>query len=174
MNAMAGDEPAAGRQESGLRQGFGKPSCYERLPVMIKDRYLAIRVVMMPRDTNPQGTIFGGVLLSYIDQAGAVGARHELARQGYPEKAMVTVAMASVEFHNPVFVGDTVSFWTELRRIGTTSITMHVTVETDRQGVVANLTEADVTYVAVRTDGQRRVPVPLRETPTEPPAGKQG
>ena len=126
------------------------------------DRYLAIRVVMMPRDTNPYGTIFGGVILSYIDQAGAVGVWHEMQRQGWPDQQIVSVAMKSVDFHRPVFVGDTVSFWTRVVRVGTTSITVHVDVEADRRGESAHLTEAEVTYVAVALkDGQRR-PVPIR------------
>ncbi len=125
-------------------------------------RYLAIKVVMMPRDTNPHGTIFGGVVLSYIDQAGAVGATHEIRRAGWPDQPIVTVAMDSVEFHRPVFVGDMVSFWTRLVRVGKTSITMRVDVEADRRGEVAHLTEAEVTYVAVDlADGGRR-PIPIR------------
>lgn len=126
------------------------------------DRYLALKVMMMPRDTNPYGTIFGGVVLSYIDQGGAIGARFEIARNDFPAQDLVTVAMKSVEFHRPVFVGDCVSFWTELRNIGKSSITMHITVETDRDGKVTKLTEADVTYVSVKTDGQTRRPVPIR------------
>jgi acyl-CoA thioesterase YciA len=125
-------------------------------------RYLAIKVVMMPRDTNPYGTIFGGVILSYIDQAGAVGARHEIETQGFPSQPLVTVAMESVEFREPVFVGDTLSFWTNTRRIGDTSITMHVTVETERDGQPRLLTQADVTYVAVSLQADGRRPVPVR------------
>ena len=117
---------------------------------------------MMPRDTNPHGTIFGGVLLSYIDQAGAVGALHEIRRSGWPDQPIVTVAMNSVEFHQPVFVGDVVSFYTTVARIGRTSITMRVTVETDRDGKTVQLTEAEVTYVAVKLDSQERQPVPIR------------
>ena len=66
----------------------------------------AIRVVMMPKDTNALGTIFGGVILSYIDQAGAVEAHRHVAGR------IVTVAMREVVFHAPVHVGDLVSFWT--------------------------------------------------------------
>jgi acyl-CoA thioesterase YciA len=91
-------------------------------------RYLAIKAVMMPRDTNPYGTIFGGVILSYIDHAGAVGAQQEIRRAGWPDQVIVTVAMDSIEFHRPVYVGDIVSFWTDLVRVGETSITIHVTV----------------------------------------------
>jgi acyl-CoA thioesterase YciA len=124
--------------------------------------YLATKVVMMPRDTNPHGTIFGGVLLSYIDQAGAIGALHEIRRAGWPVRPIVTVAMNRVEFHEPVFVGDVVTFYTRLVRIGRTSITMHVTVEADRDGEPLKLTEAEVTYVAVEFDGRQRRPTPIR------------
>ncbi len=132
------------------------------MPAQSQQRYLAIKVVMMPRDTNPYGTIFGGVILSYIDQAGAVGARHEIEIQGFPAQPLVTVAMEGVEFHEPVFVGDTLSFWTEIRRIGETSITMHVTVETERDRQSRTLTQADVTYVAVELWADERKPVSIR------------
>ncbi len=125
-------------------------------------RLLALRVMMMPRDTNPHGTIFGGVLLSYIDQAGAIGARHEVDQLEFPKHDLVTVAMEGVEFHKPVFVGDAVSFWTELKRVGRTSITMHITVEADRDGNTTKVTEADATFVAVETQGRERRPVPLQ------------
>ena len=72
------------------------------------------------------------------------------------------MAMKSVEFHRPVFVGDIVSFWTNVLRVGRTSITMHVAVEADRHGETLQLTEAEVSYVAVEvSEGQRR-PVPIR------------
>ena len=124
--------------------------------------YLAVKALMMPRDTNPYGTIFGGVLLSYIDQAGAVGARHQIRRAGWPDQPIVTVAMNRVEFHQPVFVGDVVSFYTRVSRIGRTSITMRVTVQTDRDGRPIQLTEAEVTYVAVKLDESGRQTVPIR------------
>ena len=127
-----------------------------------QDRFLAIKVRMMPRETNPHGTIFGGVLLSYVDQAGAVGAEHEIRSQGWPVLPLVTVGMNSVEFHEPVYVGDVVSFWTKLVRVGRTSITMHVLVETVRDDRPVTLTEAEVSFVTVdRTDGKRR-PVPVK------------
>jgi acyl-CoA thioesterase YciA len=125
-------------------------------------RYLALKAVMMPRDTNSQGTIFGGVVLSYIDQAGAVGAQYEIRRAGWPDRPIVTVAMDGIEFHRPVFVGDIVSFWTELSRVGKTSITMHVTVEANRKGESVKLTEAEVTYVAVELVDRHRRPRPIR------------
>jgi acyl-CoA thioesterase YciA len=116
----------------------------------------AIRVLMMPRDTNAQGTIFGGVILSYIDQAGAIEAR----RQGL--QTMVTVAMDKIAFHEPVFVGDLVSFWTETLRIGKTSITVKVVVDVIR-GADPNrkllVTEAQVVYVNL---GEDRKPKKIR------------
>lgn len=126
------------------------------------ERFLALKAVMMPRDTNEHGTIFGGVLLSYIDQAGAVGAQHEIRRAGWGSRPIVTVAMNGVEFHQPVFVGDIVSFRTALVRAGNTSITMHVIVEADREEQAVKLTEAEVTYVTVELiDGHPR-PVNMR------------
>ncbi|MDQ3281025.1 MAG: acyl-CoA thioesterase [Acidobacteriota bacterium] len=109
----------------------------------------AIRVLMMPRDTNGHGTIFGGVILSYIDQAGAIEAR----RQGL--QFMVTVSMDKVVFHEPVFVGDLVSFWTETTRIGNTSITTKVVVEAIRAvdpSQRVKVTEAQVVYVNLGED----------------------
>ncbi len=126
------------------------------------DRYLAIKVLMMPRDTNPYGTIFGGVVMSYVDQAGAAGAHYEIRRAGWPDQPIVTVAMERVEFHLPVFVGDIVSFWTRLVKVGRTSITIHVDVEADRRGEPVHLTEAEVTYVTVDLTGGQRRPVPVR------------
>jgi acyl-CoA thioesterase YciA len=115
----------------------------------------AIRVLMMPRDTNAHGTIFGGVILSYIDQAGAIEAR----RQG--SRLMLTVSMDKIVFHQPVFVGDLVSFWTETLRIGTTSITVKVVCEvirgTEPQKKMM-VTEAQVVYVNVDDDGK---PLPI-------------
>jgi len=126
------------------------------------ESYLAIKAVMMPRDTNPHGTIFGGVVLSYIDQAGVVGAQHAIRRAGWPDQPFVTVAMNSVEFLQPVLVGDVVSFYTTVGRVGRTSITMQVTVEADRGGTDLKLTEAEVTYVAVRLEDDDHQPVPIR------------
>lgn len=120
----------------------------------------AIRVVMMPKDTNAHGTIFGGVILSYIDTAGAIEARKHTPR------SLVTVAMHEVVFVAPVFVGDLVSFYTQLMRIGRTSITVKVIVEAERvrdPGNRLRVTEAEVVYVAV---DQNRKPVPINVAET--------
>jgi acyl-CoA thioesterase YciA len=129
------------------------------------EEYLAIRAVMMPRDVNPHGTIFGGLLLSYIDQAGAIGARHEVVRAGGPPPFVVTVAVNRVEFKQPVLVGDVVSFRTTLVRLGRTSITMHVSVEAERAGQSLRVTEAEVVYVGIDPASTERRPVPLLPVP---------
>lgn len=114
----------------------------------------AIRITMLPRDTNSQGTIFGGVILSYIDMAGAIEAHRNTGMERF-----VTVAMREVIFHQPVFVGDLVSFYSETVRIGTTSLTTRVVVEAERYGKPgerARVTEAEVIYVAVDGEGNKQ------------------
>ena len=125
------------------------------------DDYLAIQVVMMPRDTNPHGTIFGGVILSYIDQAAAIGARREVIKAGGKPPFVVTVAMNRVEFHKPVLVGDVARFITRLVRMGRTSITMHVRVEADRGVQTLQVTEAEVVNVGIDPTTPDRRPTPL-------------
>jgi acyl-CoA thioesterase YciA len=127
----------------------------------MSEPYLAIQVVMMPRDVNPHGTIFGGVILSYIDQAGAIGARREVVLAGGSPPAVVTVALNRVEFKQPVLVGDVVRFLTRLVRMGRTSVTMHVSVEAERGGRVLQVTDAEVVYVGVDLSTPERKPKPL-------------
>jgi len=127
--------------------------------------YLALKAAMMPRDTNKHGTIFGGVLLSHIDLAGGIGARHFIQSNGWPDHALVTVAMDRIEFKEPVFVGDTVSFWTTVERVGNSSITMHVSVETDRDRKTIQVTQATATFVAIAERRGERCAVPLRGAP---------
>jgi acyl-CoA thioesterase YciA len=127
----------------------------------MSETYLAIQVSMMPRDTNPHGTIFGGVLLSYIDQAGAIGAKREVVRAGGPPPLLVTVAMDRIEFKKPVFVGDTVKFLVRLLKMGRTSVRVHVSVEAERGAEILQVTEAEVTYVGVDPRNNERTPTPL-------------
>src|SRR4026208_1475182 len=89
----------------------------------------AIRLTMMPRDTNAHGTVFGGIILSYIDVAGGVEAVRHTAHERF-----VTVAMKEVVFLEPVFVGDLVSFYATTTKLGKTSITIKVIVEAERFG----------------------------------------
>jgi acyl-CoA thioesterase YciA len=115
----------------------------------------SIRVVLMPKDTNAYGTIFGGVILSYIDQAGAVEAKRHGA------DLIVTIAMREVVFHEPVYVGDLVSFYTRLIRVGNSSITVAVEVVATRGADPSQhvkVTEAEVTFVNLGTD---RKPKPI-------------
>jgi len=110
------------------------------------DRQPAIRTVMMPRDTNILGTIFGGVMLAHIDLAAATEAHRWWAH------SLVTVAMDKVEFKQPVFVGDLVSFFTSTKRLGRTSITVGVEVWAQRarqRDLCVPVTDATVTLVAV-------------------------
>lgn len=153
----------------------------------MSDRVPAIRVLLLPKDTNAYGTIFGGVILSHIDLASAIEAR-KIAPHHY-----VTKAMREVEFHEPVHLGDIVSFYTETLRVGRTSVTVRVLVEAERWGEVPDfgqdlprrlaaaaaealprrgtatkagetvkVTEAEVVLVAVDADGR---PVPVRPDP---------
>jgi len=118
----------------------------------------AIRIAMLPRDTNSQGTIFGGVILSYIDMAGAIEAHRHTGMDRF-----VTVAMREVIFHAPVFVGDLVSFYCETFKVGTTSITVRVMVEAIRYDghERVRVTEAEVVYVAVDQKG-KKVAIPTK------------
>lgn len=134
------------------------------------ERNPAIRVLLLPKDTNAYGTIFGGVILSNIDLASAIEAR-KIGAHRY-----VTKAMREVEFHEPVFLGDIVSFYTETVRVGRTSVTVRVLVEAERWGAsptapgrtghgeVVKVTEAEVVLVAVNERGR---PVPIRPEPQQ-------
>jgi acyl-CoA thioesterase YciA len=128
---------------------------------MPPERVPAIKVMMLPKDTNALGTIFGGVIASHIDLASAVEARKAASHR------YVTKAMREVEFHEPVFVGDVVSFFTEPVRIGRTSITVRVEVEAERfgtgHGERVKVTEAEVVLVAVDASGR---PIPIRTDPS--------
>ena len=110
-------------------------------------RDAAIRLTMMPRDTNAHGTVFGGVILSYIDVAGGVEAVRHTKHERF-----VTVAMKEVIFHEPVFIGDLVSFYAKTLKVGKTSITIHVDVEAERfgnKGQKVLVTSAEITFVAI-------------------------
>ena len=125
---------------------------------MTDNRDPAIRITLLPRDTNSQGTLFGGIILSYIDMAGAIEAHRRTRMERF-----VTVAMREVIFHKPVFVGDLVSFYAETVSIGNTSITVSVIVEAERVGVSTEkvrVTEAELTYVAV---DEKRQKTPIKK-----------
>ncbi|MEL0082877.1 MAG: acyl-CoA thioesterase [Gammaproteobacteria bacterium] len=117
---------------------------------------LAIRVIAMPADTNPTGDIFGGWLMSQVDlAAGVVAAQRARGRA-------VTVAVNSFEFKQPVYVGDLVTFYGQVTRVGNTSLTIKVEAYAQRsttpdEGV--RVTKAELTFVAVDERGRpRQVP----------------
>jgi acyl-CoA thioesterase YciA len=119
----------------------------------------AIRITLLPRDTNSGGTIFGGIILSYIDMAGAIEAVRHTGIERF-----VTVAMREVIFHKPVFVGDLMSLYAEVLSTGNTSITVRVLVEVERVGArneSVRVTEAEVIYVAV-DDKRQKVKIEKR------------
>jgi acyl-CoA thioesterase YciA len=106
----------------------------------------AVRVVMFPKDTNPAHNIFGGVILSNIDVAGVVEAKKICTHR------FVTVNFKEVEFKKPVHVGDVLTCWVEITRIGKTSVTTHIWVDVERGGEYIPVTEGTVVYVAVDGD----------------------
>ena len=117
-----------------------------------------LRSMPMPKDTNRHGTVFGGVILSQIDIAGALEARKAAPLN------FVTVAMDKVVFYNPVYVGDVVSFYSQTLSIGNTSIKVKVEVKADRfDGSAKNIpvTEAELTYVAL-DDEKKPVAIPKK------------
>ncbi len=108
----------------------------------------AIRVVLLPRDTNNQGYIFGGIILSYIDLAGAV----EVGKT--TRQRIVTAGIKEVDFKAPVKVGEVVSFYAHTVRIGRTSITVRVDVESSREHENVHVTSAELTFVALDSEGK--------------------
>lgn len=140
----------------------------------MNEPWTALQVVMMPRDANPiptvsgngqnalYSTIFGGVILSYIDMAGSIAAQREVMLLGGKEGlAFVTVAINRVEFKKPVLVGDVVRFETSCVKIGRTSITFRINVETERGREKLRVTEAEVVYVGIDPSSAERRPVAL-------------
>jgi acyl-CoA thioesterase YciA len=119
----------------------------------------ALRVVMMPRDANQYGTIFGGVILSYLDQACFIEARKHGTHR------WVTAAVDKVEFHAPVHMGDVVEFLTATEHEGRSSVRVRVRVEAERYttGDIVEVTEATLTMVAVNAAGRA---IPFRSPPT--------
>ncbi|BAZ94238.1 acyl-CoA hydrolase [Thiohalobacter thiocyanaticus] len=118
------------------------------------DRQPALRLVASPQDTNAAGDIFGGWIMAQVDVAGSIAAYRRAGGR------VATVAVDSLQFHQPVLVGDLVSCYAEVMKVGTTSITVHVevVVERDSRAGIARLkvTEANLVYVALDNDGKPR------------------
>ncbi len=119
-----------------------------------------LRVMPYPKDTNPAGDIFGGWIMSQVDIAGSIAAYKKA------KSRVVTVAVNAFSFHKPVFVGDVVSFYTSIKKIGNSSLTVAVTVYAERgwidpeiKGNYVKVTEAELTYVSI-DENRRPRPVP--------------
>ena len=138
-----------------------KPQATAQTVALPKGREVALRVVPMPSDANYTGDIFGGWIMSQVDIAGSVPALR-LARG-----RIATVAVNSFTFKQPVLIGDLVSFYADVVRVGRTSITVDVEVYAERRTLreVVKVTEATLTYVAV--DDQRR-PRPVNQESSLP------
>lgn len=153
-------EPAVGLLDSTPRASAVSPAQQQDEPPHFpRDAMPAIRRVMVPQDLNATGTIFGGVILSEIDLAAAIVAHHV-----HPG-TLVTVAMDKVEFKHPVFVGDLVSLFGTIQRVGSSSVTVHIQVWAERRMLDAEaclVTEAVVTMVAV-DENLKPTPVSHRE-----------
>jgi acyl-CoA thioesterase YciA len=117
------------------------------------DRELVLRVMPMPADSNANGDIFGGWIMAQVDIAGAV------LPSRIAKGRIATVAVNQFVFKQPVSVGDLLSFYARIERIGTTSITAHVEVYAERNPAdlqVVKVTEASLTYVAIDRGGRPR------------------
>jgi acyl-CoA thioesterase YciA len=125
------------------------------VPVKLPDREPTLRVVPMPADANQHGDIFGGWIMSQVDIAGSIPASRRACGR------VATVAVNSFVFKQPVMIGDLVSLFAEISRVGRTSVTVDVEVYAQRNPtdeVTVKVTEASLTYVAV---GRDRNPRPL-------------
>jgi acyl-CoA thioesterase YciA len=126
--------------------------------VKLPDRSPVLRVVPMPADVNQHGDIFGGWIMSQVDIAGGIlASRHARGR-------VATVAVNAFQFKEPVLVGDVVTFFAEIARVGRTSITIDVEVYAQRdpsEEVTVKVTEAKLTYVAVGSNRRPREVGPL-------------
>ncbi len=127
--------------------------------VELPKREPTLRVAAMPSDANYSGDIFGGSIMGQVDIAGSIPALHRAKGK------VVTVAVNSFIFKEPIYIGDIVSFYASIVKVGTTSITVDVEVYAQRDPampVCVKVTEAVLTYVAIGEDRSPR-PVPSEE-----------
>jgi acyl-CoA thioesterase YciA len=125
-----------------------------------KDKEVALRVIPMPADANANGDIFGGWIMSQVDLAGSIPAVRRARGR------IATVAVNQFVFKQPVQIGDVVSFYATIKRVGRTSITVDVEVYSERKRgtMVVKVTEAELTYVAITLEGKPRELPPEGET----------
>lgn len=134
-------------------QQFDNPA---NMPAEIRDRIPTLRNIALPADANPAGDVFGGWLLAQMDLAGASHAYK------FAGKRIVTVGIEAMSFHRPVYIGDEVSLYTEIEKVGNTSVTVKIEAWAFRREGrdYAKVTEGLFTYVAI---DERRRPVPVRD-----------
>lgn len=121
--------------------------------VTLPSRHSTLRLVPMPADLNQNGDVFGGWVMAQVDVAGAIPAMRRARGR------VATVSVNSFQFKQPVSVGDIVSFYAEIERVGTTSVTVKVEVYAERNfadTIIVKVTEAELTYVAINSDGSKR------------------
>ncbi len=139
---------------SEMSKEASSPSASPMSPLRLPDdRELVLRVMPMPADANANGDIFGGWIMAQVDLAGAV------LPSRIAKGRIATVAVKEFLFKQPVSIGDLLSFYAKVERIGSTSITVHVEVYAERNPAalqVVKVTEASVTYVAIDTQGKPR------------------
>lgn len=124
------------------------------LPLRLPERHSTLRVVPMPADLNQNGDVFGGWVMAQVDVAGAIPAMRRARGR------VATVSVNSFIFKQPISVGDVVSFYADIARVGQTSITVKVEVYAERnfdRPIVVKVTEAELTYVAIDGNGNKRV-----------------
>lgn len=121
--------------------------------IIMPDKHCTLRVVPMPADLNQHGDVFGGWVMAQVDVAGAIPAMRRARGR------VATVSVNSFLFKQPVSVGDIVSLYADIVRIGTTSITVKVEVYAERNytaPIIVKVTEAELTYVAIDDQGMKR------------------
>ncbi|HJW02600.1 MAG TPA: acyl-CoA thioesterase [Azospira sp.] len=123
------------------------------IPVQLPDSQPTLRLMTMPSDLNPNGDVFGGWVMSQVDIAGGVAAMRRARGR------VTTVAVNAFQFKQPISVGDVVSFYSTITKVGRTSITVDVAVYAERnffKPITVKVTEAVLTYVAIDASGEKR------------------
>ena len=129
--------------------------------IALPNKHCTLRLMPMPAELNPHGDVFGGWVMAHVDVAGAIPAMHRA--QG----RVATVSVNSFLFKQPISVGDIVSFYADIVRVGSTSITVKVEVYAERNyaaPIIVKVTEAELTYVAIDGDGMKRKVPPENST----------
>ena len=123
------------------------------IPVQLPEKQPTLRLMTMPSDMNPNGDIFGGWVMSQVDIAGGVAAMRRARGR------VTTVAVNAFQFKQPISIGDVVSFYTDIVKVGRTSVTLSVEVYAERnyfKPITVKVTEATLTYVAIDVSGNKR------------------